>query len=416
MTRLILFIALSTFCIRGSAQQYTDRSFTDKLHVYADKGDNTVKALFSITKNIQQFLNLKFHKLPNSASYINLKIEGRPPSTDTYKIIYFKRSELEELSSTEILYKITKSLLKRCLVSYDSNPKSDPPEWLTASLVYMYTVGDSLLTQEKYPITRLSIINKKFPDFDKLIKDSAPLPNHFGLYSMYAERCAVFYRGISSLRSGKKSMIQFLIHRETDDILEHFSTEYDELKTAKKRNNWYKTSSHKVCFNIINPYPPEEIQKKVTSLLSVTIARPGNNGFGTMKVPLEEVTKDTLDLNYLTIIEGDLIKIGLTASMTIRPAIGKYLLAIQALKRKDIDEFKEILRDANKEFQNAVARQALLNRYLDELEKNYNGILTDYRRIISAAELSEKRHRKEFKDFTDYLDELEKKLADIIIE
>lgn len=416
MTRIILFIALCTFCSSTTAQQYADKSFSDKLNVYADKGDNTVKALFSITKNVQQFLNRKFYKLSSSASYVNLKIEGRPPSVDTYKIIYFKRSELEKLSSTEILYKITKSLVKRCLVSYNLNKKHDPPEWLIASLVYTYTVGDTLLTQEKFPITRLSIINNKYPDFDQLIKSKAPLPNHYGLYSMYAERCAVFYRGITSLRSGKKRMMEFLVNRESDDILEHFSTVYEEFKTTKKRNNWYKRSSQKVCFNVINPYPPEEIRKKVISLLSVTIARPGNNGFGTMKVPLEEITKDTIDIGYLSIIEGELLKINLTSSVTIRPSINKFIQSIYALKRKDLDEFKKLYKEANTSFHAAINRQIELNRYLDDIEKKYNDVLTDYRRIITAAELAQKRNKKEFKEFNDYLDELERKLEEIKIE
>lgn len=414
MTRLTLFITLCSFGLTVSAQQYSDRSFTDKLNVYADKGDETVKALFSITKNVHQFLNLKFYKLAGSASYITLKIEGKPPSIDTYKIIYFKRHELEKMNSAEILYKITKSLVTRSLASYDS--KQPPPEWLIASLVYMYTVGDSILTQEKYPITRLSIINNKFPKFDAIIKSKAPLPKHLGLYSLYGERCSVFYRGITSLRNGKKSMMRHLVHREAQDILEHFSDDYEEFKTVKKRDNWYKNASQKVCFNVVNPYPPEEIRKKVTSLLSVTIARPGNNGFGTMKVPLEEITKNTIDRNYLTLIERELIQIGLTSSVTIRPAIQKYLQCIFALRKNELDEFKEMLKSANKEFQKAINRQTHLNRYLDDLEKKYNGILTNFRRIISTAELSEKRNKEDFKEFNNYLDDLEKKLAEIKIE
>lgn len=419
MIRLFYLIIISYFSISTVHAAYTDRSFTNKLQLLSDEKDNTAKALFSITKNVQQFLNIKFTKISSHVPYVTLKIEGTPPSTDSYKTIYFKRSELRTLSSNEILYRIMKQLLRRSLVSLYADPKAEVPEWLTASLIYIHTVGETLSSQEKYPITRQSIINQKFPDFDELITAPAPKPSHYWLYKIYAERCAVFYRGIVSLKSGKKQMMSYLARQKEKNILENFSEQYDEFKTQKLRNKWYKKASQKVCFNVINPYPPEEIRKKVNSLLSVTVARPGNNGFGTMRMPLEDVPNDShkaIDSNYLTLMEGDLLEIYMTSSETIRPAIQKYIICVSNLRLKKSDEFKKDLKEAKKSFNDAINRQSMLNLYLDQLEKDHNEILTDYRRIILSAELAEKRDQIFFEDFKEYLDELEKKLAAISIE
>ena len=419
MSKLLLFITVLHFSISTTFAIYTDKSFTDKLQLHSDVEDDTAKALFSITKNVQQFLNLKFTKIASSTPYVTLKIEGTAPSIDTYKIIYFKRSELKHLSSTDILYRILKPLIKRSLVSLYADQKAIVPEWLTASLLYLHTIGDTRSSLEKYPITRQSIINQRFPDFDELITSKPPTPSNFWLYSIYAERCAVFFRGIVSLKQGKKQMMSYVVKQKETNILENFSTIYDEFKTPKLRNNWYKKASLKICFNVINPYPPEEIRKKVSSLLSVTVARPGNNGFGTMRVPIEEVSNDSyeaIDVKYLTLLERDLLELLLTSSQTIRPAIKKYLICISELRVQDQDLFKEKLNDAKKTFNEAINRQALLNRYLDTLEKKHNEVLTDYRRIILAAELAEKRKNIVFKDLIEYITELEKKLAAISIE
>ena len=401
------------------AQEYTDRSFIDRLQIISDKEDETSKALFSISKKVHQFLNRKLNKIPGNAPRVTLKIEGTPPSTDTFRIIYFKRKDLNRMNSLEIIHRITKQLIRRTLVSFDAPQNTKVPDWLIAGYVYQYIVGETLSSLEKYPVSRQSIINKRFPDVDELLTVKGPNPKNYWLYSVYAERSAVFLRGIVPLRKGKKNLFSFLIDQEGKNIIEAFSLEYENFKSRRLRNNWFKSACQRVCFDVINPYPPAEIREKVTRLLSVTVARPGNNGFGTMRLPLEELTDDNskaVDLSYIALLERSLIEISLTSSETIRPAIVNFMSTMQLLKKKEYDEFKTSLVKAKKKFQEAIDRQEKLNRYLDELEKKHNQIESDYRRIILADELAEARNREKFPELNKYLNELEKKLASIVIE
>ena len=419
MLRNLFIIIMFQLAMHASANTYTDRSFVDKIYVNADKGDESVKTLFKVAKKVQQFLNVKLSKMPSDSPTVTLKIEGTPPSTDTFRIIYFKRHELKKMTSVEILHKIVSHLIRRTLVGLGAKNNISSPEWLTSALVYQFIIGETLSSAEKYPVTRLAIINKKYPNFDHLIEKEAPSAKHFWLYNIYAEQCAVFFRGITSLKNGKKNLLNYLIKRKTLYITDYFSQLYDDFQTPRKRNSWYKNTSHRVCFDVINPYPPEEIRKKVTSLLSITIARPGNNGFGTAKVPLEEVSEEsykTIDINFITILQRELMAILLTSSQTIRPAVGRFVANLNELKRGEHDGFKEKIIETKKEFQQAINRQIELNRYLDLLEKQFNDTQTEYKRIIMAAEIAEQRNIEKFEKLNEYLNSLEKKLAAIIIE
>ncbi len=416
-TLTILLIFLYCCCIK--AEEFTDRSFIDKIQLISDREDETSKALFDITKKMHQFLGQKFSKIPSTAPQITLKIEGTPPSTDTFRIIYFKRSELNKMNSLEIIHRITKQLLRRTLISYDAPKNIHAPDWLTAGYVYQYIIGETLSSLEKYPVSRLSIINKKYPDIDTLLKEKGPEPVNYWLYSVYAERSAVFLRGVVPLSRGKKSLFSYLINPQGKSVIEYLSSKYDDFKSQRLRNNWFKKACQRVCFDVINPYPPAEIREKVTRLLSVTVARPGNNGFGTMRLPLEELSDDTsqtIDLNYIAILERSLLEISLTSSETIRPALLNFISSLHLLKRKEYEDFKESLIKAKKKFRQAIDRQGKLNAYLDELEKKYNNLSSDYRRIILANEIAEMRNRENFSALSQYLDELEKKLASIVIE
>ena len=419
MQKSLTILLLFSYCLCLKAEEYTDRSFIDKLDLISDKEDQTSKALFAITKKMHQFLSLKFSKLPGTAPKVTLKIEGTPPSTDTFRIIYFKRNDLNKMNSMEIIHRITKQLLHRILVSYDAPANVHVPDWLTAGYVYQYIVGDTLSSLEKYPVSRLSIINKKYPDIDILLKENGPDPAHYWLYSVYAERSAVFLRGVVPLSRGKKSLFAYLIKPQGRDVIDYLSTKYEDLKTQRLRNNWFKKACQRVCFDVINPYPPAEIREKVNHLLSVTVARPGNNGLGTMRKPLEELTDDTtqaVDLNYIALLERSLLEISLTSSETVRPALLNFITSLQLLKRKEYDDFKESMIKAKKTFHEAIVRQEKLNVYLDELEKKHNQLASDYSRIILADEIAEIRKRETFPALSLYLDELEKKLANIVIE
>ena len=401
------------------AEEYTDKSFIDKLSLISDKGDETAKALFSITKKLNQFLNLKFHKIPGDAPNVTLKIEGTPPSNDTFRIIYFKRRDLNKMNPMEILHYISKQLIRRTLISFDAPRNVKVPDWLVAGYVYQYMAGETLSTLEKYPVSRLAIINKKFPDLDEFLSSQKPEPKNYWLYSIYAERSAVFLRGLVPLNRGKKNLFNYLINQQGKNISEFLSQKYESLKTKRLRNIWFKKAYQRVCFDVINPYPPNEIKEKVTRLLSVTIARPGNNGFGTMRISLEELSDEnskTIDHNYISLLEVSLMEISLTSSETIRPAIMNIVASLHHLKIKEYDDFKESLVQAKKKFNQALVRQNQLNQYLDELEKKHNNISTDYRRIILASELAETRKKEIFPELNLYLQELEKKLASVVIE
>lgn len=419
MIRKLLTMAILLTQVSLHAEEYTDKSFSEKLQVVADQGDETVKTLFDITKKVHSFLTLKLSKIPGKAPTVTLKVEGTPPSTDTFRIIYFKRSELNRMNSMEIVHRIMHSLIRRSLVSLGAANDITTPDWLTAGLTYQFIVGETMSTEEKYPLTRLSVINKKYPDLDQLLTGEAPNPESFWLYTIFAERSAVFHRGIFSLKSGRVKLLDFLIDRKEKTIIDHFSKEYEKLKTARLRRVWFKQSCFRVCIDVINPYPPEEINRKVSELLSVTVARPGNNGFGTMKLPLEELSGENskfIDTNYLTFLERDLLELLLTSSETIRPSIKEIVLSLRLLKEGNIDDFKESLKISKKKFKEAIRRQIELNRYLDTLEKKHNQLQSDYGKIIQAEELADKRNRVIFKDFNKYLDEIEKKLASIKIE
>jgi len=419
MRNFLTLLTLLLFSISAFSEEYTDRSFIDKLQLVSDKEDQDSKALFAVTKKINQFISRKLTKLPGDAPLVTLKIEGIPPSTDTFRVIYFKRKDLNKLNSLEILHTITKQLIRRTLITFDAPKDVKVPDWLIAGYVYQYMVGETLSSLEKYPVSRQAIISKKFPDIDELLRQKGPDPKNFWLYSIYAERAAVFLRGLVPLSKGKKSLFSFLIEGSDKSIIESFSVKFDEFKTQRQRNLWFKKACQRICFNVINPYPPEEIREKVTRLLSVTVARPGNNGFGTMRTPLEDITDDTsktIDLNYIALLERSLLEISLTSSETVRPSLLNFLQSLQFLKKKQFDEFKKSIKKAKEKFQQAINRQEKLNRYLDELEKKHNNVNSDYSRIIVADELAEIRKKESFPALSLYLEELEKKLASIVIE
>ena len=317
-----------------------------------------------------------------------------------------------------MLEQIVKKLVKRTLVAIGGKQNLKVPDWLTAALIFQVQIGqNSLLTQEKFPITRYGIVNKTYPDFDELVDGEKVLSENYWLYRVYAEQCFVIYASIKKMKQGKSLLLEGLSQTPERNVIDILGVKFTEFLSAAGRREWYKENCRKICFDIINPYPPDVIRKKVIDLFSVTVARPGANG--TMRIPLEQLSDDesqALDNFYLGFIESDFFNIYMTSSLSIRPSLNDFISSIEILKKGKKEEFKENLRQAKKKFNDSLNYQKNLNSYLDELEQKNNSTSFDFALILEAELLSQTKRRLAFPKWHQYLDDLERKLEAITIE
>ena len=120
--KLILISSFFWFTLLGA--QFKDRSSPEKLYFSSDHNDFYAKRLFEVSKFCQVFLNKSLGKLPNNAKSVYIQLEGLPPVNNSWRIIYFKRSELQVMNSYEILHRITDKLLQRHIITLSINKKN----------------------------------------------------------------------------------------------------------------------------------------------------------------------------------------------------------------------------------------------------------------------------------------------------
>lgn len=411
MKKILLLLIFLSCTIQA---EYKDHSFSDKLNFIADKKDELALNLFRICKFSQKTLSQSLHKLPLNAKKILLQLEGLPPGSRQSSIIYFSRQELRKMSFYEIVERINRQLLKRTLVALGAKPNHEPPSWLVAAITHQIQLGKkSVLTQERFPMTRYSVIHNKFPDMNTLVEKESPAPRSYWLYIVYAEQCFLLLEGLKREKEGKKDLVNYYSTKSNTNFLSYISQRNEKFSTYAKRKNWYEEVCHKVCFNTINPLPAKVIHKKVLKLFSIRIARPGSKS---VRVALEDLSNqenNALDHIYIVYLKARFFNLLFKAPVSLRRSLGDLLQSLQFLEEKEYAKFKKAIVQAKQKFKKALEFQAQLNQYLDELEKKHNSLVSRYSHVLTAEHLAKDRRKNLFPKWQQYLNELEKKLAQV---
>jgi hypothetical protein len=419
MLKKIIFILFTAQCFLLQAQSdfHQERILTLRLEFKFDKKDETAQRLLKITRFCQQQLNAQFSKVNINTPILHILLEGPPPSKDIFNLIYFKRSELENLNAYSILEKIVTKMIGRTLVGLGGERNQRPPDWFVAATVFRLRLSNILSTEEKYPATRYAIVNYKFPKIDTLLDEKGANPKNFWLYRIYAEHCAVFLAAMHNLSQYKKKLLLILTEYKGESSVALLAKHFPSLNSTRLRQRWFNSSCLRVCFHVINPYPPEVIAQKISEVFSISSARPGVNG--TNRIPLEKIFADEeeeLNFAVISFIEKSFYEILLTCPPTLKPSLSLFFKALNQLKENEREDFVETIILARKQFNNAVTYQKRIISYANTLEQNRQNIHSDYRGILRTYDISQKRFKQAFPKFVNYLDALEEKLDNTVIQ
>ena len=414
---LTIIFLLAPFLLFAEGTTIRERILNLRLEFYLDKNDQVSNDLIKVVELCQQSLNKYFSKVNQATPKLHVMLEGTPPSKDFFNLVYFKRNELIQLSEYELLDAIMSKMIWRTLVGLGSDKAIKPPAWLVAAHVFNLKLQDNLSTEEKYPATRMSIVGNKFPNIDNLLDGEGVSPTNYWIYRIYAEHCSVFLAAIRKIPESRKKLFSIYTSYEGKTITDLFAKNFDELGSRITRQRWFNAACTKVCFHILNPYPPEVIHKKINDLFSVASARPGSNSMN--RIPLEKIFADEdQKLNYAVIgfIEKDFYDVKLTAPELLRPAINGFIRALRSLKKDEREDFVEEITEARAKLKERVI---ILNNFImlaDKLEAELTNVSENYREILRAHQYSKARQRRLFPEWDNYLNELERKLENTVIK
>lgn len=415
-------LTITVICFWGNfalAQSnfHTERFLNLRLEFKLDRKDQTAEELIKVVKFCQEKLNKHFIKVSPQTPKLYVFLEGNPPSKDFYNVVYFKRNDLQRLNEYAILERILSKMMRRTIIGLGADKNTVTPAWVVAAHVFNMRLYDTLSTEEKYPATRFSIVENKYPDLDSLLTQQAPSPHNFWLYRLYSEHCSVFLTTLNNLSAHRKKFLAFLQGYKNEECLPHLTKHFPSLKSKTVRQRWFIKACTQTCFHILNPYPPEVTQKKVQDLFSISSMRPGSNR--ATRIPLEELFKDEQEeINFAVIsfIEKDFYEIFITAPETLRPSLSMFVGALKELKDDDREEFAEKIVLARKKFNQSIERLKKLISYLNELEQSSERRKENYKYVWQVSESAEQRFDKYFPEWNLYLDTLERKIESTVLE
>jgi hypothetical protein len=380
-----------------------------RLRISTETHAELAQELFKSCCHIQRKIERILYKVSSSQPTLNIRVEGPPPARESATLLYFSARELQEASTYEIVEKISRKLISRSLVKKNATSPSTPPPWLVAATVHLIQIDSSgMVSREKYPLTRHAVTHGSYPDFDLLLTRKAPRAKDLWLYRIYAENCAVFLRSLFIPNNHRAKLADFL-REGRSDTLSFLAENFPDLSSKRKRRLWYKAACQKICFNTVNPFPPEVLQKKVEQLFSVTTVSLN----GTQSIPLELLPEEEnyiLDQSFISFMEVDFLKILFQAPETARPGLQQFLQALKALKEGRRDDFKEEMTLARELFSQDLKRQQKLSSYLKALTTEHSHSYTHLLELIQARQLARKRNLENFPLWQDYLRELEHKI------
>ncbi|MCM8538267.1 MAG: hypothetical protein NE334_20160 [Lentisphaeraceae bacterium] len=414
---ILLITVLSINTLRAQENFHKERLLTLRLEFKIDRYDETAKSLVNIVKACQERLNTSFKKVDAHTPMLYVFLDGPPPSKDYFNIIYFKRKDLETMNQYTLLTRVMSKMLHRTVVSLGGSRKTPVPDWFIAGMAFNLNLKNILSTEEKYPLTRLSVVNSRFPNIDQLLDKKAPDTKGYWVYRMYAENCSVFLSALQKLSEHKQSLVKILLNYNQEGTSHLVAKYYPQLKDRPSRQRWFNKTSQDICFHVINPYPPEVILNKVEDLFSITSIRPSADKVS--KIPLEKLFEDEdQEINYAVIgfIEKGFYKLILTSPAILRDSMALFIEALQSLKQNEREEFAEKVKTAREKFNKAVKKQRLMINYTEELEQKSLDKTSNITEVLRALYISDLRFKEYFPKWVNYLNLLEKKLEDTIIE
>lgn len=414
---ITLILLTHGLLLQTQASLQTERFLNLRLEFKFDHKDSTTLELIKVVKFCQEKINKHFIKATPSSPKLYVFLEGDPPTKDFYNVIYFKRRELETLSEYSVLERILSKMIRRTLVGLGSPSKTKVPDWLIAAQVFNLRIHDILATQEKYPATRHSVVNKKYPSLDSLLTAQAPNPENYWLYRLYSENCSVFLKSLNELPGHRQKLIKLLKTYDQKKSLDMLGENFPELKSKVSRRRWFIKACNRACFDILNPYSAEVISKRVEELFSVASMRPGSSQL--KRIPLEKLFEnenEKLNFAVIAFIEKDFLEIFVTAPISLRPSLNIFLEALQSLKTNKRSEFSKTILLARKEFKIATEGLSKHTAYLDKLEQSELNQHENYTDCIRAYVNHSRRFLQYFPEWSSYLNSLEKKLESVVIK
>ncbi|MCM8533359.1 MAG: hypothetical protein NE330_19485, partial [Lentisphaeraceae bacterium] len=365
----------------------------------------------------QERLNTSFKKVSAHTPLLHIFLDGPPPSKDYFNVIYFKRKDLETMNQYTLLTRVMSKMLHRTVVGLGGSRTVPVPDWFTAAMAFNLNLKTMLSTEEKFPLTRLSVVNTRFPNIDDILDQAAPDTKGYWIYRIYAENCSVFLSAFQKLSRHKENLVNILLDYQQKGSTQLLAKYYPQLKDRSARQRWFNKACQTICFHIINPYPPEVILKKVEDLFSITSIRPSADG--SYKIPLEKIFEDEdQEINPAVIgfIEKDFYQLILTSPAILRDSMTLFIEALHLLKQDEREDFAEKVSVARAEFNKAVKKQRLMINYTENLEKNNLDKTSNTNEALRSLYIADLRFKEYFPEWLEYLDALEKKLEDTIIE
>lgn len=285
-----------------------------------------------------------------------------------------------EDSMEVVTHRVLRALLqRRFMAAEDANPPLLPSaEWLAAALTNRILFGNreryGRFTPDYEP-ARFAFQRGVYPEVQRLLEYPVP-PEATVLYRLYAMHCdllAVCLAESAGLDAAQRLLQLDARGRPPLEALGFLLQ--DGMAPGETVQSWY-TRTATDCSRRGRRYSDtDSTAERFEALVTVAVAAPADIGSRGNRVPLEEVSEklDALpqDKDAIGRLQHDLFELLKDAPSLLQRPIGLYSEACGELAAGRTRAARNGLRKARREFEQALARQRLLDAYLDEQERHF---------------------------------------------
>jgi hypothetical protein len=279
-----------------------------------------------------------------------------------------------------VTHRLLRALLqRRFMAAEDANPPLMPSaEWLAAALTNRVLFGnrerDGRFAPDYEP-ARFAFQRGIYPEVERLLEHPVP-PEATVLYRLYALHCdllALCVLEAAGPDAGQRLLELDARGRTPPEALRFVLQEV--LAPGETLQSWYARAAADGSRQGRRVSDTDSTAERFEALVTVTVAAPADIGSRGNRVPLEDVPQRLaalpLENGAIGRLQHDLFELLKDAPYLLQKPISLYSEACDELAAGRTRAARNALRAARKQFGQALARQRLLDAYLDEQERRF---------------------------------------------
>lgn len=297
------------------------------------------------------------------------------PPTDPLMLDFAAEDPIEVVT-----HELLSALLSRQVTAPDAArpPRLPATGWLAAALTNRVLFGQ----RERYgrvvpdfEPARFAFQRGAYPDLQRLLESPVP-PEHSIPYRLYALHCDLLALCVcesTDLEALSRLLTLDASGRAPAEAMAFVLAE--SLAGGATLQSWYQRTAEDVSRRGRRPSDTESVAMRFETLASVPVVAPGEHDFRGQRQPLEEIPgnlaalADDAEARHRLLREFfELVK---DAPMLLQQPLAQYADACQSLGSSRQRSVRNAMRKARQGVEAALARQRLLDAWLDEQERRF---------------------------------------------